>query len=141
MSGEPKDAPKGSRDSFEWARDAAARKAVLFHPGTFVVGMAKRAWSGEGDDCRADPAGNLVRAPVLELEQGHAFLARPDSFVELEATEAGFFEAATGALTGLVVGMADLARARGVPEPTAVVLIVAALRAQLAALDPGREGG
>jgi hypothetical protein len=118
----------------EWARDVVARRCVLFSPRTFVIGIAERLWDGT-DDPFTDTSGLLIPHPVIHLSTGHDLLANPEAFVELRAHEADFFAVATNRLHDFLVGGMGTARQMSIPEPTALLLIVATLRAQLVALE------
>ena len=138
--------PMGSRDpilgpKYEWARAMVLRAATLFHPGTFAVGVAEHAWSGAEGDVYFDPNEQAVWAPVVKLSTGHALLADPAVFVELSPREAEFYAEAVDRLGGLVLGGAQAAASKGIPEPTAMLLLAATLRAQLAALGGAASSG
>ncbi len=119
-----------------WGRDLALREAWVIHEPSLTVGPVKKYWDGTTEKF-SSPVNDLeVPAPVLELVTGHAFVARRrDDFVELDARALRFYEAIQSGLSGLIVVSGRNAAASGVPQDVGLALTVAALRAQLAAIE------
>ncbi len=119
-----------------WGRDLALREAWVIHEPSLTIGPVKKYWDGT-TEMFSSPVNDLaVPSPVLELVTGHAFVAkRQDEFVELDARAIRFYEAIQAGLTGLIVVSGRNAAASGVPQDVGLALTVAALRAQLAAIE------
>jgi hypothetical protein len=114
-----------------WGADLVARGVTVLHKRTLVVGKVVKYYDGE-----TERSGNCF-APVVELEEGHTFVAQPEKFVELDAQAVRFY-------SGIVQGLAAIVKVAARTAPTlgsarGIDLTVAALRAQLAALEAGGE--
>jgi len=124
-----------------WGRDLEARKAWVLHE-TLAVGPVRKFWDGEAERY-VSPVNDLeVKAPVLELETGHALVANPDAFLELTTAEFRMYAALQQGLAGLAAMAARGAASAGVDRVHGIALMRAALRAQLAALElPTKDPG
>ncbi len=118
----------------EWARDVVARGVTLFSPRTLTIGIAERVWDGDADPY-VDGSGTPVRSPVIHLSTGHDLVADPDGFIELKPQEADYFAVASGRLSDFLIQGITTARQMNIPEQTAMVILAATLRGQLAALE------
>ncbi len=110
-----------------WGKDLEDRRAHVLHLGGALVGRVKKFYDGDKEkkgDCYA---------PVLELEEGHSFIATPEHFVELDRTALSFYE-------GLMIGTRALVEmaARGAPSlgmEKGLALTIAVFRTQLRQLQ------
>ena len=121
-----------------WFRERVAKGSKMIHAGTRSVGKAIRYWSGaEGDRWTSSINGIPVDAPILELDTGHGLIAARCSWVELGPAEARFVDALRAGVSGVVQVAARTARASGVDLDTGLVLLLAVLEDQVAALKRG----
>lgn len=124
----------------EWANALLEKQAWVLHVPTMSVGPAKKFYDGAESRWRSTIDGQEVPAPVLELETGHGFVARMDSFHVLDAAQLRFYVAIQQGLAGLVGVAARNAGAQGVDPRAGFALVISALRAQLAALEAPASG-
>jgi hypothetical protein len=113
----------------------APRQPFLLHAGLGVAGRLKTRWHPD----TYVPEGQSVALPepVVELESGHALLARPGAFRTLSPREEAVYLALEQELRTLVTGAAiELAKA-GVLPGAALQLVATGLRSQLRALGAG----
>ena len=116
--------------------ELAEQGGYVLHPATGVVGRAKRLWtSNEGDRWVSPVNGNEVKAPVLELDTGDAFVITEDAFVPLTAKEVEVYEAFQNMVTSATEVAGTLAAASRVPLETFAALGAAALGTQQRALQ------
>lgn len=106
---------------------------VVLHVPTLVVGTVRARWYAGQYVSLVN--GEPVPGDVLELDDGNAFVARPGAFLTMGKAEVRFFETMQEGLAGLVAVAARGGTASGVEPETGYTLTVAALRAQLAALE------
>jgi hypothetical protein len=129
------------KNETEPVRGLAARKAYVLHTETLVLGRAARFYApGEF----IDESDNPIPEEVLELEEGHRFLASdPSRFVEIPPDVADYYRAMQSELRTLLVravgALAVAYSAKGIqPDPSvAQLLFRAALAEQLRILSAG----
>jgi hypothetical protein len=122
-------------EDLDWAKALADERAWVLHLETRTVGRVEALYDGEGNRYTPPGQARALRDAVLKLEGGHTFLAKPGSFARFEAAEAQLYVAAVEAVREAVAGMARLGTASGVKQTTGLLLIAAALRAQLRELE------
>lgn len=126
-------------DVREWANSLLEKQAWVLHTPTLSVGAVRRFYDGEETKWRSTIDGNEVPSPVLELETGHGFIANPEVFVEMSAAELRLYVAIQQGLSTLVAVVARNASTQGVRPHAGFALLIAAFRAQLAALERPEE--
>ncbi len=120
----------------------AQEKKWVFHPPSGVIGRVVDFFDGEEKVFVSTVNGFPVRAPIVQLESGHALLmkdtpnADDPSLIEISAQEVGVFLATTRAMNTVLVEVAKLSAEQGVPPDTAMLLMRSALQAQIAKLSP-----
>ena len=141
-------------DRAAWSvSELAERGGYVIHEETGTVGRAKRMWSGDDGDAWVSPVngqslgpdplwhasppnGQSVKAPVLELQTGDAFVLKDaDTFTPLTAKEVEVFEGLQQMVTHATTIAGSLAAASGVPLEQFARLGAAVLRAQQLALE------
>jgi hypothetical protein len=125
-------------DRAAWSvSELAERGGYVIHEETGTVGRAKRMWSGDDGDAWVSPVnGQSVKAPVLELQTGDAFVLKDaDTFTPLTAKEVEVFEGLQQMVTHATTIAGGLAAASGVPLEQFARLGAAVLRAQQLALE------
>ena len=118
-----------------WANDLIEKQKWVLHVPTLAVGPAKKFYDGAENKWKSTIDGREVPAAVLELETGHGFVARIDSFHVLDNAQLRFYVAMQQGLAVLVGVAARNAGAQNVDPRAGFALTIAALRAQLAALE------
>jgi hypothetical protein len=111
----------------EWARQLEHDKTVVLHVSG-VIAKVKKFWSGDEGDryCFA----------LIELETGDTFVAVEANFIPLTEHQAKFYELAQKVLNHAIKETIQLAAGSGWIElPSVVVLVEAAIKAQLRALQ------
>lgn len=122
----------------EWAEGLIAKNAFVFHIETYAVGRATKFFDGEIEVYSSPVNGKPVRgSAVLELDTGHALLADPEKWMELSKAEVRYFEALQEGFRGLLIVAAKNAKDSGVELEKGLAMLIAILRAQLAALEQG----
>jgi hypothetical protein len=115
-------------------RALEGKKAWILHE-SLAIGPVKRFWDGETEKF-VSPLNELeVEAPVIELETGHSFVAKPGSFAELEPKEVKAYVFLQQTLAQVIRTAARGAASAGLEISDVITLLRAALRAQLAALE------
>jgi hypothetical protein len=125
----------------DWKKVADDR-AWLLHAPSCVVSRAQHYCDGANDKYVSSVNNAAVDAPVMKLDDGNAFLAKVEDFILLSETEIVAFNAAMlnvgDALVKTTRDAVLTARAKGekpLPPPTLNVLLICALKEQLAVLD------
>ncbi len=119
-----------------WADGLMVRKAWVLHLSTLAVGPVKFFYDGDATKYVSSIDGQEVPSPVLELESGHALTASdPTVFAELSAHDMRLYMALQMGLRGICELAVKNAKASGVTQDKAQTLLVAALQAQLTALQ------
>ncbi len=129
------DSPEAAkaRDDEEFFGDLPG--SWVIHLPTLVVGRVKARWRA---GMYVSPVNGIaVPDEVVELESGHALLAKRDSFVKMGNSEIRFHDSIQEGLSALVAIAARNGQSSGVDMETGYSLTVAALRAQLRALEAG----
>ncbi len=109
--------------------------SYVLHVPTLVVGRVKARWY---DGQFVSPVnGKAVPGDVIQLEDGNAMVAKPGVFLKMGKPEIRFFQTVQEGLAGLVAVAAKTGHGAGVDLETGYTLTIAALRAQLAALEAG----
>jgi hypothetical protein len=111
---------------------AAPPAPFLLHAGQGVAGRLKKRWHPD----TYVPEGQSVplSEPVIELENGHALLARPGAWRRLSPTEERVYLALEQELRTLVAGAAVALAQGGAMPGHALQVVSAAIRSQLRAL-------
>lgn len=117
---------------------APTRQPFLLHAGLGVAGRLKKRW--HPDTYVPEGAEVALSEPVVELETGHALLARPGALRPLSLAEERVYEALEQELRALVTGAGITLAQAGVMPGHALQLITTALRSQLRALGAGGGG-
>jgi hypothetical protein len=125
----------------EWADALIRKQAWVLHLEALAVGPVKAFYDGVSSMWTSTVDGQPVPDPVLELENGHAFIASPAKFQEMNAASMRFFASLQHGISGLVSVAARSAAATGVSPETGYALTISALRAQLVALETKTQGG
>lgn len=123
-----------------WARKVVADGQWLLHTATLVVGPATEFFDGIESVYVSEANGEPVPGPVLKLATGHALVANPNAFVEIEPKEVEFYRLATEKLADFMRGAVSVAGGKAIPSRTTVVLLTSLLRAQLVALEMATPG-
>ena len=113
----------------------AARTPFLLHAGMGVAGRLKKRW--HPDEYVPEGATTALSEPVVELESGHALLARPGAWRTLSPVEERVYEALEQELRTLVTGAGITLAKAGVLPGHALQIVTCAFRAQLRALGAG----
>lgn len=136
---------ENAEDVTPWGRDVERRHAWLLHTQNLAVGPVERFYTGAPDDqYKSAVDGVPVAAPVVVLGTGHALLARePKAFVEIGPDEAqvyiGTIDRMRKAIVDACNEAATVMRANQSHPELPLALVVAALRAQLYALEATAE--
>lgn len=111
--------------------ELVANRALVLHLPTLVIARAKTYYAeGRGG----------VTEPVLEMEEGHSFVASDSArFVELDAQAEAFYRNMLVGLRAVVEMAAKAAPAVGAEK--GLKIAIAALRAQLRELQKGDDEG
>lgn len=125
-----------TQDSEAWAKKAVADGTWLLHRGAFVAGKAAHYFDGVDEKFISPENNNPVCGPVLQLDNGHAFLVVEDHFAVLAERDVQFLKTATNAMIETLKQVGAFAVACKVPEDIGVRLVVGALYAQARALEP-----
>lgn len=127
-------------DLASWADGLIVRQAWVLHVATLTIGPVKHFYDGETTKYKSTIDGGEVPSPVLELQTGHGFVSTdPTGFVELSAADVRFYLSLQIGFRGICELSLKNAVATHVPMSKAQILLVAALRAQLQALEMGGE--
>lgn len=118
-----------------WAKKLVDDNAWVMHIGARVIGRVTRFFDGKGSVHVSSVNNQPVQGPVLQLEQGHAFVATPDAFIRLSEVEAEFYRGAQLFVAGALAELMMVARTQGIRLPTANILTIAALRTQASTLE------
>lgn len=119
----------------EWGRDLAARNAPVLHLRALVFGRVKKFYDGE-----LERSGNCA-FPVIELDEGHTFVADRDRFRELSPAEVEICATLAIAVSGILGAAADRAMKANVPPQHFAQIAKCLLNLQAAALEEGSSGG
>lgn len=122
-----------------WGRDLERRHAWLLHQEKLAIGPVDRFYTGvDGDMYKSDLDGSIVTHPVFALATGHVMLAKPEHFIELGPDEANIYittiDRLRAAITNAVHEASNALTSRVPPQMT-LALVIAAVRAQLHALE------
>jgi hypothetical protein len=122
-------------DDLGWAKDFVSRNAWVLHVESRVVGKVVALYDGEGKKWVGQIDPRPVQEPVLKLEQGHTFIAKAGSFIELAEKEAQFVSEAQAGLSAIVGAAAQRAGALGVVPQACALLLAAAFAQQLREIE------
>lgn len=123
-------------ESLAWARALVDERAWVIHQPTCTVGRVVKLHAAGGtytSPINQEP----VQDPVLELEEGHALVARPGTFIKLSEADANFYSEAQGAIRELLTAMVMVAAGSKIPKTMTQLLLRSALQAQLLKLGAG----
>lgn len=127
-------------DDFDWVRKLVDDHAWIFHIPTLTVGRVKKFYGPDGETyvstINQEPVLEGEQpAPVLELEEGHTFVAHEASvFLRLSEGEVKFYESFRTALGNFLRDAAIYAGKENVAKHTMTTLIASALTEQAAML-------
>jgi len=117
-------------DKRAWARSLEERRAWVLHAPTHMVSWVKSFYDGEGKVYVSTSNGKAVSGPVLELEDGNAFVAADESlFVPLSQDEADYYLYALGKVGACAKEVAEFGAANRVRKSTALLLLGTTMRA------------
>jgi hypothetical protein len=131
-------------EDLDWAKALVDEGAFVMHVETRTVGKVVELYDGEGKLYVSPTNDKPVRAPVLKLDRGHAFVARRGAFIVLEAKEAVFFLDAQRRLAGCLAAIAARGGELGVMAQAGGLVVAAVLRSQLLEVErlfPGAGRG
>lgn len=118
----------GEETAAEWAARMVRERTMLLHPETGVVDVPAEYFDGV-DHCYVSGVNeSKVAAPVLLFASGHALLADPQKFVELNAIEKHFALAAKAMVDNWVARGIDYAASLEIPPRSASHVLSLLLR-------------
>lgn len=115
-----------------WGRQLVAEKATVMHVQNRFVGRVRCYYDGviaRSEGCHA---------PVLEFVDGSTLIAEPGRFHQLSEAEVRLYNHLVAVFKAICGGSSIQAINTGIEEEDHRLVVVAALRAQLVALEAGR---
>jgi len=122
----------------DWAA-LAARKAIVLHIPTQVIGCVVQFYDGDATIYKTPATNADVKGKVIVFESGHSFVAKAENFIVLEQHEAEFYAGCQKVLTEGLKALIRLGAEKGVMPATLNVLIIASLRTQAMVLETGHR--
>ena len=110
----------------------------VMHRPSRTVSRVKQFFDGESS-VYENPSKQLVKGPVILLEDGNAFCASQNSFVLLTEPQGEFWQNACKIVADIATEMAVWAASVRMPRETFEMLLGAALSGQLRALSAGKK--
>jgi hypothetical protein len=125
----------GEKDDLKWAQDFVDRGALVMHIETRTVGKVVELFDGEGKKYTPPGQDRATLAPVIGMENGNTFVAKPGNFIELGNAERLFFAEAQAKLADCLADIAMTGGKIGVMAQTGALMLATVLRAQLRELE------
>jgi hypothetical protein len=138
---ESKEEPITDEDAYilQWAKNLADEQAWVLHTESGLVVRIAKFYDGK-DECYVSPVnGSKVTAPVLEMHNKHALMAKPENFVQLSENEVAYFVGTQEVLTGALREMVAAGAIVQIPAPTVALLLIGVFREQMIVLQQGHE--
>jgi hypothetical protein len=121
--------------SLAWARALVRDAAWVLHQPTCTVARASKLHAERSGTYTSTVNQEPVNDPVLEMDDGNAFVARAGNFLQLSEADVKFFLEAQEGVRELVRVLAMVGAGSKIPKSMTGLLIRSALQAQVQKLS------